>query len=153
LVAAIVAGLVVVGVLLWRRRGLKTWNDELGKATAELRWVDGELIPGMLAAHTTVEFTRAWTDGRSRLVAADQQLFGLAARAPDETRSASVTRLRKAIGGLISAVDAEVGLASTHPDALRAARADVERARSEFSLALNAAEGNPRRADPGGVRR
>ena len=147
--AAIVVALAVGGVLLWRRRSArKDWAEELGRVVTELRWANDQLIPGMLAAHTAREFAQAWTDGRPRLVAADQQLYALAQRAPDETGAASIAQLRTATAGLTSAVDAEAGLTSEDPDALRAARADVERARSGFSAALDAAEGKPQPAAP-----
>lgn len=84
-------------------------------------------------------------------MAADQELYGLAGRAPDATRAASIAELRSAISGLMGAVDAEAGLTSTDPDALRAARADVERTRSDFSAALDAAEGRPKPASPESV--
>jgi hypothetical protein len=48
----------------------------------------------------------------------------------------------------MGAVDGEAGLTSADPDALRAARADVERARTELSAALDAAEGKPKPATP-----
>jgi hypothetical protein len=81
-------------------------------------------------------------------VGADQELYALVGRAPDETAAASVRDLRTAIAGLVASVDAEAGLRSADPDALRAARADVERARTAFSAALDAAEGRPRPASP-----
>jgi hypothetical protein len=147
--AAIVTGLAIGGALLWRRRrARKAWADEMGQVTTELRWANDQLIPSMLAAHTAGEFARAWTDGRPRLVAADQQLYSLARRAPDEARAASIRELRTAIAGLMVAVDAEAGLTSTDPDALRAARAGVEGARAALSSALDAAEGTPRPASP-----
>jgi hypothetical protein len=149
LLVAIVAGLVAGAVLLWRRRGRrKTWSDELARVTTELRWADDQLIPGMLTAPTAAEFARAWNDGRPRLVAADQQLYGLAQRAPEETGAATVAELRSAIAGLTAAVDAEAGLSSADPEELRAARAGVERARSAFAAALDAAEGTPRPVTP-----
>jgi hypothetical protein len=149
LVAAIVIGLAVGGTLLWRRRrARKTWADELGRVTTELRWGNDQLIPTMLAAPTAGEFAQAWTGGRLRLVAADQQLYALARRAPDETRAASIRGLRTAIASLMAAIDAEAGLGSTDADALRVARADVERARAAFSAALDAAEGKPKPASP-----
>jgi hypothetical protein len=77
-------------------------------------------------------------------VAADQQLFALAGRTSDWTRSASLSRLRTAIAGLMRAVDAEAASTSTDPEALRALRADVERARSQFSAALDEAAGTRR---------
>jgi hypothetical protein len=149
LVAAIVVALVVGGVLLWRRRSARQdWTEELGRVVTELRWANDQLIPGMFAARTAREFAQSWKDGRPRLVAADQELYGLAQRAPDETGAASIARLRSATAGLMSAVDGEAGLTSEDPEALRAARADVERARSEFSAALDAAEGKPQPAAP-----
>jgi len=149
LVAAIVVGLAVGGVLLWRRRSARmSWTGELGQVTTELRWANDQLLPGMLAAHTAGEFRQAWTDGRPRLVAADQRLYGLALRAPDEAGTASIGELRTALAGLMEAVDGEAGLTSADPDALRAARADVERARTGFSAALDAAEGKPKPATP-----
>ena len=149
LVAAIVVGLAVGGVLLWRRRSARrSWSEQLGQVTTELRWANDQLIPGMLAAHTAGEFRQSWSDGRPRLVAADQQLYALARSAPEETRAASIGELRTAMAGLMSAVDGEAGLTSTDPDALRAARADVERARSGFTAALDAAEGKPQPATP-----
>jgi LPXTG-motif cell wall-anchored protein len=149
LVAAIVVALLVGGVLLWRRRRRRTtWSDEMGRVTTELRWADEQLIPSMLAAHTVAEFARTWSSGRPRLVAADQELYGLARRAPDEARAASIAELREAIAGVMSSVDAEAALTSMAPDELRAARADVERARSRFSAALDAAEGKPTPVSP-----
>jgi hypothetical protein len=148
-VVAIVVGLAVGGALLWRRRrGRKTWSDELGRVTTELRWADEQLIPSMLVAPTVSEFAQTWSDGRPRLVAADQQLYGLGRRAPDETRAASIVELRESIAGLTGAVDVEAGLTSTDSDALRTARAGVERARLRFSAALDAAEGRPAPASP-----
>jgi hypothetical protein len=149
LVAVIVAALAVAGVLILRHRAaLNAWNTELGNTISELRWVDDQLIPSMLAARTATEFARAWTDGRPRLVAADQQLYALAGRTSDWTRSASLSRLRTAIAALMRAVDAEASSTSTEPEALRAARADVERARSQFSAALNETAGTPRPTGP-----
>jgi cytochrome P450 len=52
--------------------------------------------------------------------------------------------LRTAVAGLMAAV----GPGSADPDALRVARAGVERARAAFSAALDAAEGKPKRASP-----
>ena len=132
------AALAIAGVLILRHRAaLNAWNSELLATITDLRWVEDQLIPGMLAAHTAAEYTQAWTDGRPRLVAADQQLFALAGRTSDWTKSASLSRLRTAIAGLTRAVDVEASSASTDPEALRAARADVEGARSEFTTALN----------------
>jgi len=149
LVAAVVVALVVGGALLWRRRRRRTtWSDEMSRVTTELRWADEQLIPSMLGAHTVAEFAQTWNDGRPRLVAADQQLYGLARRAPDETRAASVAELREAIAGLLTAVDAEAALTSMASGELRTARADVERARSTFSAALDRAEGKPKPASP-----
>jgi hypothetical protein len=149
LVAAIVMALAVGGALLWRRRKRrKTWSDEMAHVTTELRWADEQLIPGMLAARTVAEFTRAWSGGRPRLVAADQQLFGLARRTPDEPSAASIAELRDAIAGLLRAVDAEAALTSMASEELRTARAEVERARSRFAAALDAAEGKPKPASP-----
>jgi hypothetical protein len=149
LVAAIAVALVVAGVLLWRRRRRRTtWSDEMRQVTTELRWADEQLIPSMLGAHTVTEFAQAWSGGRPRLVAADQQLYAVARRAPDETTAASVAELREAIAGLLVAVDAESALTSLDSEGLRSARADVERARSRFSAALDAAEGKPSPASP-----
>jgi hypothetical protein len=148
-VAAIVVALVVAGVLLWRRRRRRTtWSDEMSRAITELRWADEQLVPSMLAAHTVAEFARIWNGGRPRLVAADQELYGLARRAPDEASAASIAELREAIAGLLGAVDAEAALTSMASEELRTARADVERARSRFSAALDAAEGRPAPASP-----
>jgi len=149
LVVAIVVGLAVGGALLWRRRRRRrTWSEELGRVTTELRWADEQLIPSMLVARTVAEFAQAWSGGRPRLVAADQDLYGLARRAPDEARAASIAELREAIAGLMAAVDAEAGLASEDSAELRAARADVERTRLRFSAALDAAEGRPNPVSP-----
>jgi hypothetical protein len=149
LVAAVVVALAVGGVLLWRRRRTrKTWSDEMSHVTTELRWADEQLIPSVLVSGTVAQFAQVWSDGRPRLVAADQQLFGLARRAPDETSAASIAELREAIAGLLRAVDAEAALTSMGSDELRAARAEVERARSRFSAALDAAEGRPKPASP-----
>jgi hypothetical protein len=140
-IAAAVIGLAVAGVAVWRRQAARgSWQDELRKVTTELRWVDEQLIPLMLSAPTAAAFAQAWTDGRPRLIAADQQLFALGRSSPDDTRSTSVSRLRSAVGELIRAIDAEAGLGSPDPDALRAARAAVERARSELTSALDAIE-------------
>jgi hypothetical protein len=139
-----VMALAVGGALLWRRRKRrKTWSDEMAHVTTELRWADEQLIPGMLAARTVAEFTRAWSGGRPRLVAADQQLFGLARRTPDEPSAASIAELRDAIAGLLRAVDAEAALTSMASEELRTARA-----RSRFAAALDAAEGKPKPASP-----
>jgi hypothetical protein len=149
LVAAIVVGLGVGGALLWRRRSARrNWAGELGKVTTELRWANEQLVPSMLTARTAGEFGQAWAAGRPRLVAADQQLYGLARRAPDGSEAAAVGELRSAMAGLMGAIDGEAGLTSTDPEALRAARAEVERARSVFAAALDAAEGTPRPASP-----
>lgn len=139
------AGLAALGVILWRRHSAAaSWNAELAKSTTELDWVDAELLPALLGAPTSAEFVRTWTDGRSRLVATDQQLFGLSRSAPDENRTQVVSQLRTTIAGLIAAVDAEAGLTSSDPDELRAIRAGVEKARSEFKAALEIAkEGRP----------
>jgi hypothetical protein len=143
-IAAALIGLAIGGVVIWRRLAARNaWQDQVTKVTTELRWVDEQLIPGMLAAPTAAAFAQAWTDGRPRLVAADQQLFALGRSAPDDTRSGSVSRLRSAVGELIRAIDVEAGLTSPDPDALRAARAAVERARLEFSSALDAVEPSP----------
>jgi hypothetical protein len=140
-IAAALIGLAIGGVVVWRRLAARNaWQAQLASVATELRWVDEQLIPGMLAAPTAAAFTQAWTDGRPRLIAADQQLFALGRSAPDDTRSGSVSRLRSAVGGLIRAIDVEAGLTSPDPDALRAARAAVERARLEFSSALDAVE-------------
>jgi hypothetical protein len=148
---AIVVGLAAGGALLWRRRGARTaWARELGRVLTELRWADDQLVPGILAAPTAGQLAQVWTDGRPRLVAADEELYGLAGRAPDETRAASIRDLRAAIAGLMAAVDAEAGLTATGPDALRSARAAVERARAAFSAALAAAEGAPKPAAAAG---
>jgi hypothetical protein len=141
-VALIVVALVVGGVLLWRRRRTRTtWDGELNRVITEVRWANDELLPGMLAAPTSAEFQQTWTGGRPRVVAADQELYALTGRAPDEKRAAPINELRTAIAGLLRAVDAEAGLTSQDPDALRAARAEVERARSALSDALDTAEG------------
>ena len=149
LVAAIVVAAGAATVLILRHRGAQNaWNGELQTTITELRWVEDQLIPGMLAAPTAAEFTQAWTDGRPRLVAADQQLFVLAGRTSDWQKSASLSRLRTAISSLMHAVDAEARSTSTDPAALRAARAEVERARSQFSAMLDEAAGTPQPTGP-----
>ena len=122
---------------------MNAWGAELNTTINELRWVEDQLIPGMLAAPTAAEFTQAWTDGRPRLVAADQELFVLAGRTSDWKKSSSLSRLRTAIANLMRAVDGEARSTSTDPEALRAARGDVERARSQFSAALDETAGTP----------
>ena len=149
LLAAVVVALVVGGVLLWRRRrARRSWAGEVDRVTTELRWANDQLVPSLLTAPTAGVYAQAWSDGRPRLVAADQELYGLARRAPDETRAASVAGLRPAIAGLIAAIDAEASLETTDPDERRAARAGVERARSEFAAALDVSEEKPQPAAP-----
>jgi hypothetical protein len=120
----------------------------MSRVLTELRWADEQLVPSMLEAQSVAAFARAWSGGRPRLVTADQQLYGLARRAPDETGAASIAELREAIAGLLGAVDTEAALTSMASEELRAARADVERARTRFAAALDAAEGKPTPASP-----
>ncbi|MDQ6772189.1 MAG: hypothetical protein M3024_04255 [Candidatus Dormibacteraeota bacterium] len=152
LAAIVLVGLVVGGVLLARSRSRRqAWTGQLAKLATDLRWVERDLMPWLMSAATAAEFVRIWTDGRSRLVAADQQLYGLLDQAPDAASTTSVTGLRAAIAGLIGAVDAEAALtAEAGPDALRLARSVVERARAAFTAALDVVGpvGAPARSGP-----
>jgi hypothetical protein len=139
--------ILAVGLIvgLWvrsrRRSPHPSWDAEVQRAVTDLRWVQNELVPSVLRAPSSGEFAQIWTDGRPRLVAADQRVYGLAEKAPDPDHAAALDQLRASLEALTGDLDIEAHLAETATvDMFRAARAAVEQSLTEFSAALDAVD-------------
>jgi hypothetical protein len=148
LLILLAVGLVGVVVAALRRNNRrKAWDVRMNDARTEADWAVQSLLPSMLAAPSAVQFQQAWAGGRERFLAVDRSLFELGEDAPDDARRSNALDLKSAFDGLRQALDAESALAATggSPEDLRAARADVEQARSALARAAAGASG-PRHA-------
>ena len=101
--AALLAGLA--GFLVVRSRRRAAWDAELTEAEAEVAWFGRVLLPQLQQTTTPDALAGGWHVSAARVSAAEHQLTGHAAAAPEEERAARARTLR---------------------DAVRASRADVE---------------------------
>jgi hypothetical protein len=88
------------------RRAKKTWNAQLAGATAEATWLAHELLPAALTAESAAARRTVWLAARPRVEALERRLSGVVASAPTDWLD-SLGRLRAAVAGLRSAMDAD----------------------------------------------
>jgi len=142
---AVVAGLVVAGVLWWRsRNATKEIDRRFDLVRSELAWADEDLLPRVLASPSTAEAAGLWQAGRPRLLVVEEELRQLAVAASSQDRQDRAKQWRTALASLVTAVDAETSLSpSADSERLRAARAQVEEARRDLMSMLNGADTKP----------
>ena len=95
LLAALLAALAVWLVLRARRRS--AWDAELAPVEAEIDCFGRELLPQLQQTRTPDALAGGWHVSAARVEAAEDQLTGLEASAPDETRAARARTLRDAV--------------------------------------------------------
>ncbi len=142
---AVVAGLVVAGVLWSRSRSAsKEIDRRFELVRSELTWADEDLLPRVLASPSTAEAAGLWQAGRPRLLVVEEELRQLAVVASSQERQDRARQWRTALASLVTAVDAETSLSpSADSERLRAARAQVEEARRDLMSLLDGADTKP----------
>jgi hypothetical protein len=136
---------VALVVLLVRGRRRKAWDTQLAGAVAESAWLARELLPAALSAENAAARRNLWTAYRPRVGALENGLSALAVSAP-KNRLGSLDRLRAAVTGLSSAMDAYTA-ADTLDD--RESLGAARQAQQQLEEALRALRtGEPDRTEP-----
>ena len=81
LLAALLAGLA--GFLVMRSRRRAAWDAELTEAEAEVEWFGRVLLPQLQQTNTPDALAGGWHVSAARVSAAEDQLTGLEAAAPE----------------------------------------------------------------------
>jgi len=91
---------LLAGLALWlflRARRASAWDAELAPVEAEVDWFGRELLPQLQQTRTPDALAGGWHVSAARVEAAEDQLTGLEASAPDQTRAARARTLRDAV--------------------------------------------------------
>ena len=97
LAAAGLAAAALAAFLVPRARRRKAWTARMADAEAEATWFARELLPQLQQAASPDEVAGGWQVASGRVVAAEDELTGLATTAPDEAGSARANELRDAV--------------------------------------------------------
>jgi hypothetical protein len=110
LLVALAVGTVIV-LSVRRRRARKAWDAQLAGAVAESTWLAHELLPAALSTENAVTRRDLWLASRPRVDALENRLNETMASAPAD-RLSSLARLRDAVTGVRSTMDADAATAA-----------------------------------------
>jgi hypothetical protein len=122
-----------------RRRARKAWDAQLAGAVAESTWLAHELLPAALSTENAVTRRDLWLASRLRVDALGNRLNEAMASAPAD-RLGSLARLRDAVTGVRTTMDADAAIAAlADRESVGAAR----QAQRQLEEALRAFEPRP----------
>ena len=104
---ALVAAIIIGGLLIYRSRRKTDWDAEAGALEAETRTVTATRLPPVLTATTAGQRGLAWPPVRASLVDLVDRWNALAERASGEPRRNRSLQISGLLQDLIAAVDAE----------------------------------------------
>ena len=107
LLIALVAALIVGGLLVYRSQRRSAWDTEARALESETRTVTGVRLPPVLSTTTTGQRGLAWPPVRADLTDVQRRRDALTERASGESRRNWSLRISGLLAELIAAVDAE----------------------------------------------
>jgi len=144
LLVALAVGTVIV-LSVRRGRARQAWDAQLAGAVGESTWLAHDLLPGALSTEVATIRRDIWLTSRPRVEALESRLNEVMASAPED-RLASLARLRDAVTGARSAMDADAATtAFGDRESLGAAR----QALRQLEEALRTFEPRPATYEPG----
>jgi hypothetical protein len=121
LAALVAVGAVAAAAIGLRARRRSKWQEQLDSARSEARWFAEELLPRLQRTGSAAELAGGWQVGAPRVASTEDQLTGLAARAPGEEQEQRSLALRDAVRTARQAVEDVIagGAPGTATDELR----------------------------------
>ncbi len=135
-------GVMIAALLLlwWTTAAARNKGKRrLAASREQLAWAEGELAPHVLSQPTAAQVQAAWEVSRPDVMEIDRELYNQSTTLSTQWLRSRAAQGRVVLGELIAALDAAASPdAPTDADAVRAANAQIDAARSHVRLWLAA---------------